>query len=78
MENTRFLNKSTIHNGIYKRSNGMSDHYDVYSNNDRSMLKLEFDHSMFNFNPDLDLNKYSSDVRKKDLILTDDDKTKMF
>lgn len=77
MENTRFLNKSTIHNGIYKRSNGMSDHYDVYSNNDRSMLKLEFDHSMFNFNPDLDLNKYSSDVRRKDLILTDDDKTKL-
>ena len=77
MENTRFLNKSTIHNGIYKRSNGMSDHYDVYSNNDRSMLKLEFDQSMFNFNPDLDLNKYSGDVKKKDLILTDDDKTKL-
>ena len=77
MENTRFLNKSTLHNGIYKRSNGMSEYYNVYSNNDNSMLKLEFDHSMMNFNPDLDLNKYSSDVKKKDLILSDDDKSKL-
>lgn len=73
----KFLNKSTLHNGVYKRSNGMTNYFNVSSNNDNSLLKLEFDHSIFNFNPDLDVNKYSSEVKKRDLILTDDDKNKI-
>lgn len=73
----KFLNKSTLHNGVYKRSNGMATQFNVSSNNDNSILKLEFDHSIFNFNPDLDVNKFATEAKKRDLILTDDDKNKI-
>jgi hypothetical protein len=72
-----FLNKSTLHDGIYKRSNGVTDYYDVSTNNENSILQLEFNQSMFKLNPDMDAGKILAESKKRDLIITEDDKIKI-
>ena len=74
MNNFDFLNKSTINNGIYKRSNGETNYYAVNSNNENSLLQLEFDTKLFKINPDLNINKFAAETKKRDLIITDEDK----
>ena len=74
MNNFEFLNKSIINNGIYKRSNGETNFYAVNSNNENSLLQLEFDTKLFKINPDLNINKFAAETKKRDLIITDEDK----
>lgn len=77
MDDSEFLNKSSIHNGVYKRSNGGTNYYAVNSNNENSLLQLEFDTKFFKINPDLDATKFAMESKKRDLIITEEDKLKI-
>lgn len=77
MDNLELLNKSTIHNGVYKRSNGATNYYTINANNENSMLQLEFDTKLFKINPDLDASKFAIETKKRELIISDEDKIKI-